>query len=62
MLDSSVSPSRTGISTTVFPENVTLVLNQQGITDESPKPQRQLMILFERCNNSKYDNCASIEK
>lgn len=62
MLDSSISPSRKGISTTVFPENVTLVLNQQGISDESPKPQRQLMILFERCDSSKFDNCASTEK
>ncbi|CAK68736.1 unnamed protein product (macronuclear) [Paramecium tetraurelia] len=61
-LDSAVSPAREGISSSVVPQNLTLILNQKGISDQTPKYQRQLMILFERCNRTEFSNCASQEK
>ncbi|CAD8064270.1 unnamed protein product [Paramecium sonneborni] len=61
-LNSAIPPGREGISSTVLPQNLTLVLNQEGIKDSTPKHQRQLMILFERCNSTEFDYCASEEK
>ncbi|CAD8145007.1 unnamed protein product [Paramecium pentaurelia] len=61
-LSSSTPPQRNGISSTVIPQNITLILNQQGISDSTPNHQKQLMILFERCNSTEYSNCASKEK
>ncbi|CAD8067504.1 unnamed protein product [Paramecium primaurelia] len=62
MLDSGIPPTRNGISTSITPQDITLVLNQQGVSQDSPKTQRQLMILFEQCDSSQYDNCANKEK
>ncbi|KAM3141454.1 hypothetical protein pb186bvf_006572 [Paramecium bursaria] len=45
-----------GFSSQLTPTNITLVLNNKGITSDSPKIQRQAFILFEICDKIKEQN------